>query len=110
MDPGNGSDLGVIELISTKYGGRLTCDDPNQWPCRNYSAARWFLYPCTRTYSVDIHEGKIREKEVSQYAEFGGETRNLYVSSVDMSCVTSDQKDFLRSHLYQFNDTTRWLG
>ncbi|KAL9106213.1 MAG: hypothetical protein Q9227_008746 [Pyrenula ochraceoflavens] len=107
---GEGANMTTIELISTTMAiGGPRCSDAGSWPCQNYSAARCSLYPCTRTYSASIKDGHLREKEVSQQSAFGRMTQNLYLSTLDMSCVTAEQKQSLHDQGYKFDDRTKWM-
>lgn len=110
MRPANGSDLSIVELISTNIVDKSTCHNESSWLCRDHSAARCSLFLCTRTYSAVIDNRQLHEEELSRHSEFGPETDNLFISSLDMLCVASDQKQSLRDQGYRFNDTIEWLA
>lgn len=41
------------------------------WRCRGYSATRCELYPCIRTYTATMHNGRLEDKLVSTFSDWG---------------------------------------
>lgn len=84
-------------------------DATSSWRCRGYGAASCSLRPCIHSYTAEIRNGTAREVDIGTSEEWGSGFQ-LSPASVNVPCLTTEQRDALVAEKYPVDQNTTWLA
>ena len=105
----------IDDAINTALGQPQGCDGStsaqNSWRCRGYGAASCSITPCVKLYSSNVTLGILEEVllDVSQEAEWDS-PNGLDIATVDLTCLSPQERQGLVKAGYHIRDGQRWLG
>lgn len=95
--------------------------DDMTWRCRGYGAAECAITPCIREYRASILNGNLTETLLDHSNPFQiwghGDLDNVdytdglgVLGVIDTKCLTSTEKDLIRSQGYHVDSQDRWMS
>jgi hypothetical protein len=111
MEAQNGIYSIVAANLSNAYFGNCSTTAENAtWSCKKQGAAVCSLYPCIRSYRAAVDAGKLAETFLSSTTEREYHSNYMAAVTLDVRCLSPDERNSLIKLGYTINETTDWLG
>lgn len=108
-------ELGIVQIIGTNltdvYQGKCSTAAENAtWSCMGQGAAVCKLHPCVRSYRATVSNTVLKETWLSSSAEWDNNYEDVALATLDVQCLSPQERRSLIDKGYSINGSTNWIG